>query len=187
MNAKSMKLDYKEVKNVSNELLLSNDYYKNMAGLFILIGINTGLRSIDILSLKKNNFILDGKNYLLTYEANKTGKKTTISISQLIYSKCMAMPTNEIFYNTKRNSMFTHTWINRILKSIFYKQHSIAQKQGSVISVHSLRKTAGTYVYNNKGLEVARSFLQHENYDMTKKYLEIDKMELIDITADLFA
>ena len=71
--------------------------------------------------------------------------------------------------------------INRILKSIFYKQHSIAQKQGSVISVHSLRKTAGTYVYNNKGLEVARSFLQHENYDMTKKYLEIDKMELIDI------
>lgn len=187
MNAKSMKLDYKEVKNKTNELLLDKDYNKNMAGLFILIGINTGLRSSDILTLTKSNFILQDKKTYLTYTANKTKKRQTIYVSELIYNKCMGMPTNDIFLNKNRNSIYTHTWINRILKSIFDKQHTNAKKQGKVISVHSLRKTAGTYVYNNKGLEVARTFLQHENYDTTKKYLELDKMELLNITEELFS
>lgn len=84
------------------------------------------------------------------------------------------------------NVPFSHTWINRRIKSVFPKEYNNALKQGLTIGVHSLRKTAGSYIYNNYGVETAREILQHNGYSVTKTYLRETKQEHLNKLESLF-
>ena len=82
---------------------------------------------------------------------------------------------------------FTHTWINRRLKTVFAAEYKSAIKQGLTLGVHSLRKTSGSYIYNKYGVETAREVLQHSGYNVTVAYLKETKENHLNKLESLFA
>ena len=179
MNSKSVFLDYTKTQ-ITALNLLNGNYFENKVGLFILIGLQTGLRSVDILKLNKLDFEKTEKGAKLNFIANKTKKEGVLFISSLVYDEVIKCNNDFIFFNSENKTHFSHTWINRRLKQLFENEYIKACNKGKTISVHSLRKTAGKNVYKNFGIESARKFLQHRSYDTTKLYLEIDNDELIE-------
>jgi len=175
MNKESVKLDYNKAYQTGIKLLNSKKYYEHKTGLFILIGIQTGLRSTDILTLDKKKIEFKNNGAIINYTAQKTKKKGRVFVDSKISSAIKKTANNKVFHNEQVGVPFSHTWINRRLKSVFAKEYNNALKQGLTLSVHSLRKTAGSYIYNNYGVEAAREILQHSGYSITKAYLKESK------------
>lgn len=154
----------------------------NKIGLFILIGLETGMRCGDLLGLEKKNFYIDeyeGREIpFVSFKSQKTSSDGDYPVSKVVYDTVMSMEDDRVFYNTKRKNVYSFMWVNDNLRKYFKKELNKAISKGKTISAHSIRKTAGKLVYKNRGLEVARAFLQHERYDTTKKYLEIEDEEL---------
>ena len=187
MNKESLKLDYDKAYQTGIKLLDSKNYYEHKTGLFILIGIQTGLRSIDILNLEKSKIEFKNNGAIINYTAQKTNKKGRVFVDGKIASAIKQTANNKVFYNEQMSVHFSHTWINRRIKSVFSKEYNNALKQGLTIGVHSLRKTAGSYIYNNYGVETAREILQHSGYSVTKTYLRETKQEHLNKLESLFA
>ena len=187
MNKESLKLDYDKAYQKGIKLLDSKKYYEHKTGLFILIGIQTGLRSIDILTLDKKKIEFKDNGAIINYTAQKTNKKGRAFVDSKIALAIKETANNKIFYNEQVGVPFSHTWINRRLKSVFSKEYNNALKQGLTLGVHSLRKTAGSYIYNNYGVETAREQLQHSGYSITKAYLKETKEEHLNKLESLFS
>ena len=187
MNKESLKLDYDKAYKEGLKLLDSKKYYDHKTGLFILIGIQTGLRSIDILNLNKDKIEFKDNGAVINYTAQKTNKKGQAFVDGRISEAIKQTANNKVFYNEQMNVPFSHTWINRRIKSVFPKEYNNALKQGLTIGVHSLRKTAGSYIYKNYGVETAREILQHSGYAVTKTYLRETKQEHLNKLQSLFA
>jgi integrase len=174
MNKSAIQLNYDEAKITGYEL--ANEGY--IFGLFIIIGLETGLRSADILNLEKSNFISDGGKYLIKFTAQKNKKKAIRPISKYTFQKAMEQPKNIIFYNEKYKCKYSHIWTSRNMKQWFSNYIGKAKANDKNVSAHSLRKSAGCKVYQKYGIEGARDFLQHDSYDTTKNYLQITETEL---------
>jgi len=187
MNKKSVKLEYETAYKVGVKLLNSKKYYDQKTGLFILIGIQTGLRSIDILELNKKNIEFKNNGAVIHYIANKTKKAGTVFVGSIVADGILQSETEAIFHNDKVGSHFSHTWINRRLKDVFKSDYNKAIKQNRTLSVHSLRKTAGSYLYSEHGVETARKLLQHTSYATTVSYLEESEAEHLDKLQNLFS
>lgn len=187
MNKESLKLDYSKAYLKGAKLLESKKYYDNKVGLFILIGIQTGLRSIDILSLNKNQIEFKDNGAIINYKAKKTGKKGRAFVDSKISNAIKQNQSEEIFYNDLMKVPFSHTWINRRLKTVFSEDYKRAIKQGLTLGVHSLRKTNGSYIYNKYGVETAREMLQHSGYSVTVAYLKESKEEHLTKLENLFS
>lgn len=174
----SLALKYDNAYSVGTKLNSEGD----KIGLFILLGLETGMRCGDLLSLEKKNFYIDdyqGEEYcFVSFKSQKTDDEGNYPVSQLIYNTVMSMDDDRIFYNSKRGNVYSFMWVNDNLRKHFKKELNKAMTKGKTISAHSIRKTAGRKVYENGGLEVARKFLQHQRYDTTKDYLEIESEEL---------
>ena len=180
MNKTAIQVDYNEAKNVAYKLINQQDVF----GLFVLISLETGIRANDLLILEKSNFIQDDKNQFVNFFSAKTKKKATRPISKYVYDLAMKRETNAIFYNIKYGCKYSHTWTSRNMKRYFSKYINKAKAQGMNVSAHSLRKSSGNQIYKKYGVEGARDFLQHENYDTTKTYLKITETELNDKIID---
>ena len=187
MNKESLKLDYNKSYLKGVKLLDSKKYYEHKVGLFILIGIQTGLRSIDILTLNKSTIEFKSNGALINYTANKTNKKGVVFVDSKISSAIQETKTDDIFFNESMGVPFSHTWINRRLKTVFASEYKTAIKQGLTLGVHSLRKTAGSYIYNRYGVETARELLQHSGYSVTVSYLKESQKEHLNKLENLFA
>ena len=187
MNKESLKLDYDNAYSKGVKLLDSDKYYDNKVGMFILIGIQTGLRSIDILTLNKSQIEFKTNGAIINYAAKKTGKKGRAFVDTIISKAIQETKTDDIFFNEMVGVPFSHTWINRRLKSVFPNDYKNAIKQGLTLGVHSLRKTNGSYIYNNYGVETAREMLQHSGYNVTVSYLRETKENHLNKLEKLFA
>jgi len=187
MNKKSIKIDYDKAFSVGAKLLSSKKYYEQKTGLFILIGIQSGLRSIDILELNKSRIEQKSNGSLIHYTANKTKKEGTAFVGSIVSDAIKECNTDSLFYNEKVGTHFSHTWINRRLKQVFESDYKKAIKQNKTLSVHSLRKTAGTKLYNAFGVETARKLLQHSNYSTTVSYIEETEAEHLNKLESLFS
>ena len=176
MNKTAIQFDYHQAKNTGYKLIAKGDIF----GLFILLSLETGIRGSDVLQLEKSNFIKDEKpnRHYINFTALKTRKRTTRPISKYAYDLAMERETNAIFYNMKYRCKYSKTWASLKTKENFPEYINKAQAAGVNVSPHSLRKAAGAQVYKKYGIEGARDFLQHENYDTTKVYLKITETEL---------
>jgi len=182
MNKTSKALNFNDAKLKGIELIDEG----NQIGLFILLGLESGLRVGDMLKLNKQNFFKEGTQFFVHFEAEKTKTKATRRISQRVYDEVNKGINEVVFYNYKYKCPYSKMWVNRNLKIIFKAEHIKAKQQGLNISAHSLRKSAGLLVYENCGLETCRDFLLHSSYDVTKAYLNVSTTELNEKLSRVF-
>jgi integrase len=162
---------------------------KNMLGnektciyaIYIIIAINTGLRSGDLLKLTFE----DLRTEKLTIIEGKTKKTKTIAINENIkelVNKYGKGKTGSPFI-TQKKGVLTVQHLNIQLKKLI-------KEKGLRISSHSMRKTFGRRVYfqNNeseKALMYLMDLFNHSSMSMTKKYLGIRQEELDNIYLNL--
>jgi integrase len=156
--------------------------------LLISIGVFTGLRISDLLSLKYANLI--GKD-VLTLTEKKTKKVRTIKLNpdlsalvQRIYKKLNLSNSNQyIFLNRFGNKPIDKSYVNVKLKEIFSKNRI---KIDGNISSHIFRKTLGRRVmelnnFSNESLVLLMELFGHSSMSITKRYLGIRQKEINDI------
>lgn len=141
----------------------------------IMLGINTGLRVSDILTLR----VKDVKNKRSIYiRCKKTNKLQQIEINNTLrnfldkYIK--DKPSYEYLVKSQKgiNQPISRIHAYRILKELCNEIFGIEQ-----VGTHSLRKTYAMKLYsdNNKDIGLVQEALGHESSKDTVKYLGIDK------------
>lgn len=161
--------------------------------LLIAIGVYTGLRVSDLLSLKWNDLL--GHDTLHIVE-KKTRKNRKITInSQLqeivtrIYNAQKVTDRDElIFLNRWGTSAISVQYVNNRLKKIAEKYK--VGKNPSAIKSHSLRKTFGRRVFESndnseRALILLSDILNHTSVKTTKIYLGIREREIQDVYTNL--
>jgi integrase len=163
-----------------------NEEYKFC--LLISIGVFTGLRISDLLSLKYSNLI--GKD-VLTLTEKKTKKIRTIklnpdltSLVERIFKKQNLTNINQpIFINRFGTKVMDRSYVNVKLKELFSKNRI---KIDGNISSHLFRKTLGRRVmelnnFSNESLVLLMELFGHSSMSITKRYLGIRQQEINDI------
>ena len=178
------------------ELHKSTDRRDIDFALSLKLGICTGLRSKDLLGLKRFNIHRDsllGKCYVEGI-ASKTGKPYKKPISEDLYNSLYAnaVDNDESLLIHNNGKAYQHGWLSRRIQRAFKKEHEAAKQEGKrrgqriTIGAHSLRKTYGMMLYKEKGINAARIGLQHDSLITTSKYLGVGTEEQIEMEADVF-
>jgi integrase len=160
--------------------------------LLITIGMFTGLRISDILSLKWNDII--GKEHLEITE-KKTKKVRKILLNQQLRETVSRIRNktpydlNEfIFLNRFKTKPISTQYVNWKLKELVKKYQVV--KEPTKIKSHSIRKSFGRRVWENserseKGLIMLNDILNHSSIKTTKIYLGIREVEIMDVYQNL--
>lgn len=160
------------------ELLLNNDednVPKQRLGLFILIGIYTGIKAKQLFKLKYED--IRGLEYMNYHRSNKTEEQMIPipSIIQYYLQTKFKNNTGLIFVTqkSKGGEVISIQTINRSLKEAFV---GIVDKKN--ISTHTLRKVYGRKIYdiNNKSISALnklQSLFNQSSIKTTREYLQI--------------
>ena len=185
------KADFIEWEKLQTLILkLERDNEKKFA-LLISIGIYSGLRISDILTLRWADVI--EKDVIELYE-KKTNKYRKIKINNSLREiierlKPGNISTDDlIFLNRFNKSAFSCQYVNRRLKEIAEK-YKITKTPENIKS-HSFRKSFGRRVFENndnseKSLIFLSEMFNHSNIKTTKIYLGIREKEIFDIYDNL--
>ena len=160
--------------------------------LLISIGVFTGLRISDLLSLKYSDLI---KKDVLKITEKKTKKVRSIKINKdlrdivdRIVSKLKIKGFNEyIFLNKYKTKPIDKSYVNVKLKEIFKKYRV---RVGGNVSTHTFRKTLGHRVmevnnFSNESLVLLMELFGHSSMSITKRYLGIREQEIHDVYDSL--
>ncbi|WP_297511715.1 tyrosine-type recombinase/integrase [Flavobacterium sp.] len=153
--------------------------------LLISIGVFTGVRISDLLTLKFSH-ILNEDVFLLTEKKTKKDRSIKVNstlkeIVQRIYNKSDISNQDElIFLNKYGTKSIDKSYVNVKLKELFSKYR--IRVKGNV-STHTFRKTLGRRVvevsnYSNESLVLLMELFGHSNMGITKRYLGITKDEI---------
>jgi integrase len=153
--------------------------------LLISIGVFTGVRISDLLTLKFSH-ILNEDVFLLTEKKTKKDRSIKVNstlkeIVQRIYNKSHISNQDElIFLNKYGTKSIDKSYVNVKLKELFSK-YKIRVKGN--VSTHTFRKTLGRRVvevsnYSNESLVLLMELFGHSNMGITKRYLGITKDEI---------
>ena len=153
--------------------------------LLISIGVFTGVRISDLLTLKFSH-ILNEDVFLLTEKKTKKDRSIKVNstlkeIVQRIYNKSGISNQDElIFLNKYGTKSIDKSYVNVKLKELFSKYR--IRVKGNV-STHTFRKTLGRRVvevsnYSNESLVLLMELFGHSNMGITKRYLGITKDEI---------
>lgn len=178
--------DFDRTLNKGFRILKHDKSYR--IGFLIIVGINTGLRISDLLSLKHADFQSD----CMVINERKTGKRREIDFNEnikegykLLHSRIggEVQPSDYVFVSQK-GSVYSVRSINRILKDL------LPHKKGQNISSHSLRKTFGRRVFeiNNeseKSLIILSQIFNHSTTSVSRRYLGIRGKEISNIYLNL--
>jgi integrase len=178
----------KSLEKISNmrKILRGNTFGLRDELLFVL-GINTGFRISDLLSLKILDVWSDGKpKEEIRLVEKKTGKSRVVPINSVVikllkeYMIWRAEKYLEIvgeaplFPSRKGNGPLERRWASKILKKA-------AKAVGiSNVATHTLRKTFGYHAYKETGnnLGLVQKLLNHSRADTTLRYIGITKDEM---------
>ena len=160
--------------------------------LLISIGVFTGLRISDLLTLKFSDLI---GNDVLRITEKKTKKVRSIKINkdlkdivERIVSKMKVTELNTlIFLNRFGTKSIDKSYVNVRLKEIFIRYRI---KVGGNVSTHTFRKTLGRRVmevnnYSNESLVLLMELFGHSSMSITKRYLGIREQEIHDVYDSL--
>ena len=160
--------------------------------LLISIGVFTGLRISDLLTLKYSDLI---GNDVLRITEKKTKKVRSIKINkdlkviiEWIVSKMNVSELNTlIFLNRFGTKSIDKSYVNVRLKEIFTRYRI---KVGGNVSTHTFRKTLGRRVmevnnYSNESLVLLMELFGHSSMSITKRYLGIREQEIHNVYDSL--
>lgn len=158
--------------------------------LLISIGMYSGLRISDVLSLTWNDVV--NKDFVEITE-KKTKKFRRVRINQNLKDIISRTYQNEnvenlIFLNRFESSSISVQYVNRKLKEIA-QQYNLTKEPGKIKS-HSLRKSFGRRVFENndnseKSLVLLSEMFNHTSIKTTRIYLGIREKELHDVYDNL--
>ena len=163
--------DKNKLKRVEN--ILSKQSYRDL--MLFCLGINSGLRISDILSLDVKD--VKNKNFIELIE-KKTGKYKKFPINSKLKSMF------EIFTKHRKNDepLFITVFNNRMDRFTAYniiKKACLDAKIDDNIGTHSLRKTFGYFHYKKyKNIAMLQKIFNHSTPDITLRYIGIEQ-ELI--------
>jgi integrase len=182
---KAKRLDWDKLNTFSRDLIDSNiyadlkdDVKRNnlMLGIYIQIGLRTGLRAGDILNLKKSNFCF--KENLIFGKTQKTDAEYKFALPGWLLRIIQKVEYGNngkqvyLFFNPKYSSVYSKTWVNNRLQKSF---------PGRGVSSHSIRKSAGFKIALHFGVNGASNFLTHSSLQHTKSYIGFDVEETMDL------
>lgn len=160
--------------------------------LLISIGVFTGLRISDLLTLRYSD-ILGGETFSI--REKKTKKQRSIKVNKdlkeivgRIVKKTEIKDLNEqIFINKYGTKPIDKSYVNLKLKEVM-KRYRI--KVDGNISTHTFRKTLGRRVmevnnYSNESLVLLMELFGHSSMSITKRYLGIREQEIHNIYDSL--
>lgn len=176
-------LEWDTATSLIHKLEKDGDY---KTALLVSVGIFTGLRISDILSLRWYQ-ILNVDEF--TIEEKKTGKMRTIRLNKQLqahikdcYDFIKPISPKAYILVSQKHCVFSIQRINTILKEVKAK-YKLKIKN---FSCHSLRKTFGRQVYNmnSENAEMAlvklMELFNHSNVAITKRYLGLRQEELLE-------
>ena len=161
--------------------------------ILIAIGIYTGLRISDILSLKWNDLL--NKEFLgITEKKTKKFRNIKLNpqlldiVARIFKAQKITNPDTLIFMNRWGTGTIRIQYVNSMLKKIFIKYK--ISKDGTSISAHSLRKSFGRRIWeinqnSEKSLVILSEVLKHSSIATTKIYLGIREEEISEIYLNL--
>ena len=149
--------------------------YRNY--MIVLIGVNTAFRAEDLLQLK----VRDVESGYVSIRENKTGKMNNFPMSKKLKQEI----TKYIDYNNLKSTDYLFLgqiktrndieYIYPITRQYARRMVSDAGKAVGIMfsfGLHSLRKTFGyMYVRNGGNIETLRLMLNHEDPNVTKRYI----------------
>ena len=186
---KSDYIEWNLLQSLTQKLERDGDYKFT---LLITIGMYTGLRISDILSLRWKD-ILDTDRVEVTEK--KTGKQRKISINpnlkdtlQRLTTKIHPDPEKPIFLNDRGTKVISRQFVNDKLKRLV-KRYEVV-KDSTKIKSHSIRKSFGRRVWENserseKGLIMLNEIFNHSSIRTTKIYIGIREKEISDVYQNL--
>lgn len=158
--------------------------------LLISMGSFFGLRISDLLCLKWED-VLNKDNLVLVEK--KTGKTREIKINDQLqrhitdcYDKIKPYKEKEYIFISQKGTVYSIQRINVIFKEIKRKYNLNIQNY----STHSMRKSFGREIFSKSGVNAELALVKlselfnHSNISTTKRYLGINKEELMQ-TYDL--
>lgn len=143
--------------------------------LLFVIGINTGLRVSDILSLD----VRDVKNQeIVNIIEKKTGKRKRFPLNEKIQKLANEFTKGrneeEPLFVTKYRNRMERTYAYRIVNNAC-KQNGIKEKIGT----HTMRKTFGYHHYNKfKDIALLQKIFNHYSPSVTLRYIGIEQDEI---------
>jgi integrase len=153
-------------------------------GFLVIVGMNTGLRIGDLLTLQYEDF----ENDSISIIEKKTKKKRLIRINDNIKLAFYILKINSEnktgpVFMTRLGTIYSCQYINRWLKLKFGSKKTRT-------SCHSMRKGMARQVFfknneSDKALIYLSELFNHSSLAMTKKYLGIRQEELDDIYLSL--
>lgn len=158
--------------------------------LLFVLGINTGLRISDILSLTIRDVLFDNNRSHIEVREKKTKKKRTIALNKKVrrliqryleLERSAAKENEPLFPSQKGGKPISrqhaHYILNQAAKSI-----GISERIGT----HSLRKTFGYFAYK-QGIDLAmiQKLLNHSSQSETLRYIGITQEQMDDIVLKL--
>ena len=175
-------------------LILKLERDKNWKfSILITIGIYTGLRISDILSLRWSDLL--NKDSLGITEM-KTKKFRIVSlnhqlqeiVSRIYKTQKISNPDTLIFLNRWGTKAIRTQYVNSTLKKLFIKYK--VTKDGTGISAHSLRKSFGRRIWevnqnSEKSLVILSEVLKHASVATTKIYLGIREEEISEVYLNM--
>lgn len=173
-------IPYEKALLKANTLLKEKD--KRVIGLYITLGINTGLRISDLLRLRWEEL----RNESVSFREKKTNKKKVVKFNDHVKAALRQFnETSGYVFISRKKSLYTIQSINRILKQVFKSELRTRR-----ISSHSLRKAFGRELYERNGqsekvLTYLSELFNHSSQAITRRYLGIRQEELNDLYDSL--
>lgn len=140
--------------------------------LAVMVGINTGLRSVDILNLKVQD--LDGQHTVVREKKTKKRRFITLNedLSHSLRSFCKSRRGGEYIFQSREgvNKPLTTSMFYRILREA---AEAVGIKN---IGTHTLRKTFGYHMYQDtRDAQLVCQLLGHSDPAITKRYIGIEQ------------
>jgi integrase len=188
-NTTTSSMDWNDFISVITRLEKDENY---KFSLLISIGVFTGLRISDLLTLKYSD-LLNGETFSI--KEKKTNKVRSIKINkdlkeivERIVKKTKISDLNElIFINKYGTKAIDKSYVNIMLKEIMKKYRV---KLDGNVSTHTFRKTLGRRVmevnnYSNESLVLLMDLFGHSSMSITKRYLGIREQEIHNVYDSL--
>lgn len=169
------KEDIEAMKQVLRKRFTERDY------IMFIIGINTGLRIGDILSLKTDDVIglADKRDKRLLVYEGKTDKPRQISFKNTwkeVYEYAQTVDSVWLFPSRQGSKAISTTQAYRVLSKAAWWNGI----EG--VGTHTLRKTFGYHMYKiNKDVAQLQSIFNHSSPDVTLRYIGITDDELNEV------
>jgi integrase len=162
--------DIEQIRKMKDYLITRN--YRDY--LLFILGINTGLRISDLLNLK----VSDVKDkYHIIIKEQKTGKEKRFMLSDQMRLEIERYiehkGAGEYLFNSKRKRSIP---IDRIMAYRILNEAAVATGLETKIGTHTLRKTFGFHLYQQKkDVALLQYLFNHSSPSVTLRYIGINQ------------